>query len=50
MTELGDLSQGCGSVGDRYNPFNKTHGSVAWEYIIADENGVAEFSFNEKSI
>ena len=56
--ELGDLTQGCVSLGDHYNPFNKTHGSLTSTVrhagdlgnIQADQNGVARFRFNETSI
>jgi len=56
--ESGDLSDGCNSVGDHYNPFNKKHGGRDdterhigdLGNVLADENGRATFRFEDKLV
>lgn len=56
----GDLSQGCNSIGDHYNPFNAPHGGPSDDVtkrhvgdlgnIEADSNGRAAFRIIDKHI
>lgn len=56
--ELGDLSQGCTSTGDHYNPRNCKHGAPEDSErhvgdlgnILADKNGRASFRIEDKNI
>ena len=58
--ETGDISQGCDSVGDHYNPRNTRHGSPINDSnnrhvgdlgnVIADETGRAMFKFKDKLV
>ncbi|XP_070570243.1 copper chaperone for superoxide dismutase-like [Ptychodera flava] len=56
--ELGDLSDGCNSCGDRFNPYNQPHGGPADERrhvgdmgnIEADETGRAKFRLEDRLI
>lgn len=53
--ESGDISNGCSSVGEHYNPRNMRHGSPESNVrhvgdlgnIVADEHGRAEFKFSD---
>jgi len=56
--ELGDLSQGCLSTGDHYNPRNCRHGAPRDSErhvgdlgnILADKNGRASFRLEDKNV
>ncbi|KAI3798370.1 hypothetical protein L1987_33644 [Smallanthus sonchifolius] len=55
---LGDTTNGCNSTGPHFNPLNKDHGAP-WDdarhagdlgNIVADQDGVAEVSIEDKNI
>ncbi len=54
--EFGDLSNGCETAGAHYNPDNVTHGDLDkghvgdLENVVADKNGVAEFTIKAKRV
>ncbi|XP_071454936.1 copper chaperone for superoxide dismutase-like [Hetaerina americana] len=58
--EYGDISQGCNSVGDHYNPMNKRHGSPYQDdgerhvgdlgNIFADQHGRATFKIVDQVV
>ena len=56
--EFGDLSQGCDSCGEHYNPYNYKHGNRTDKVrhlgdlgnIYADENGKASFKFTDNQL
>lgn len=56
--ELGDLSQGCFSTGDHYNPGNSRHGAPEDNErhvgdlgnILADKNGRAHFRMEDRNV
>ena len=54
--EFGDMTDGCKSMGGHYNPDNVTHGDLDkghvgdLENVVADKNGVAEFTIKAKRV
>lgn len=56
--EFGDLSHGCDSCGEHYNPYNYKHGNRNDNFrhlgdlgnIVADENGKALFKFTDNRL
>ncbi|CCU55859.1 Cu/Zn superoxide dismutase [Choristoneura biennis entomopoxvirus] len=57
--EYGDLSNGCTSAGEHYNPFNRNHGDITDPInrhlgdlgnVYADENGIANVNFQDNII
>ena len=54
--EFGDLSNGCESAGAHYNPDDVDHGDLDkghvgdLENVVADKNGVAEFTIKAKRV
>ena len=54
--EFGDLSNGCETAGAHYNPDDVDHGDLDkghvgdLENVVADKNGVAEFTIKAKRV
>ncbi|AAG02961.1 superoxide dismutase precursor [Betaentomopoxvirus amoorei] len=57
--EYGDVSNGCTSAGEHFNPYNRQHGDISdkihrhvgdFGNVYADENGVANIDFHDDII
>ena len=54
----GDLTQGCATLGEHFNPYNETHGGPGFSIrhvgdlgnIVADANGIATFTLEDDVI